>query len=326
MRTLVDAALSGERRAIARLISLVEDGGQVLRRLIPLIYPHTGQAHLIGVTGAPGSGKSTLVSQIALEYRRRGMSVGIVAVDPSSPFSGGAILGDRIRMGALSGDDGVFVRSMGSRGSLGGLAAGTTNVARVLDACGYERILVETVGAGQSEVEIADAAHTTLVIQGPGMGDDIQTMKAGILEIADILVVNKADLDGARRAVSQLEAMLMLGHRHEDDSFGYWQRPIVQTVATKGTGTAELVDAIENHATFLSETGRDRELGLDRAEDELVSILQNELLTDALERLGPADLREAVESVCAREVDPYTAAHTLLERLGVPALSHRGLG
>ena len=326
MNTLVGTALSGERRAIARLISLVEDGGEVLRQLIPLIHPHTGRAHLIGVTGSSGSGKSTLVSQVAQEYRRRGMSVGIVAVDPSSPFSGGAILGDRIRMSALSGDEGVFARSMGSRGSLGGLAAGTENVARVLDACGYRRILIETVGAGQNEVEIAGAAHTTLVIQVPGMGDDIQTMKAGILEIADVLVVNKADLDGARRAVRQLEAMLMLGGRSQDGSPPGWQPPIVQTVATEDTGTEELVDTIEDHAAFLRETGRDRELDLARAGDELLIILRDELLTDALERLGAEDLRETVDRVSAREVDPYTAARTLLDRLSVLADGRRDTG
>jgi len=208
MIALVNEALAGNRRAMARLMSLIEDDTPQAREATALIYPRTGNAHLIGVTGAPGSGKSTLVAQLAAEYRRRRVTVGIVAVDPTSPFSGGALLGDRIRMRALSGDAGVFIRSMASRGSLGGLARNTARVAQVLDACGYQRILIETVGAGQSEVDIARAAHTTLVIQVPGLGDDIQTLKAGILEIADILIVNKADLDGAARTVSSLEVML----------------------------------------------------------------------------------------------------------------------
>src|SRR4051795_1197732 len=210
-RGLVDRMLAGDRRALARAISIVEHGGADARTVLEKLYPHTGRAQIVGVTGPPGAGKSTLVNEIALELRRRQRSVAIVAVDPTSPFSGGAVLGDRIRMQPLGGDAGIFVRSMASRGRLGGIARATGDAICLLDAAGFEIVLVETVGAGQSEVEIAGAAQTTLVIEVPGMGDDVQSIKAGILEIADIFVVNKADREGADALISQLRAMLRLG-------------------------------------------------------------------------------------------------------------------
>ncbi len=233
---LVDRLLAGDRRAVARLISLVENGAPESREALAALFPHTGHAHIVGITGSPGSGKSTLVNQLAKVFRRQGATVGIVAVDPTSPFSGGAILGDRIRMQDLCGDPGVFIRSMATRGALGGLARATSDVVKVLDAFGKDVILVETVGVGQDEVDIAKAAHTTIVVEAPGMGDDIQAIKAGVMEIADILVVNKADREGAERTVAALEMMLDLnGH----PACG-WQTPVLKTVATQDEGIADL--------------------------------------------------------------------------------------
>ncbi|MBN1401090.1 MAG: methylmalonyl Co-A mutase-associated GTPase MeaB, partial [Anaerolineae bacterium] len=233
----IRAALSGDRRALARLISRMESDAAERAASMAALYRHTGQAHVIGVTGAPGSGKSTLVGQLAAAYRERGFSVAIVAVDPSSSATGGALLGDRIRMQHLSGDEGVFMRSMASRGELGGLARSTMDVASVLDACGYQRILIETVGAGQADIEVARWAHTTVLVQVPSMGDDIQALKAGILELADVLVVNKADLEGATRAVMLLENMLDLaGVGQPSAGAEAWRPPVLQTVATRDQG------------------------------------------------------------------------------------------
>ena len=319
MSGLVQAALFGRRRAMARVMSIIENDTAQAREVIAQIYPRTGRAHIIGVTGPPGSGKSTLVTRVTTEYRRRGLTVGIVAIDPSSPFSGGAILGDRIRMRTLSGDSGVFIRSMATRGSLGGLARSTANVVKVLDACGYQRVLIETVGAGQSEVDIASTAHTALVIQVPGMGDDIQTLKAGILEIADILVVNKADLDGADRTVATLRAMLALNQNYQvtDGSFA-WCPPIVQTVATatemgrQGEGITELVGAVEQHVTYLHQSGEIRQLERVRVSSELQAILQQDLLAKSLARIGREELEKMIDRVVARQVDPYAAIQELL--------------
>ena len=304
MQTLVKAALSGQRRAIARLISVVENGGQEAREIIARLYPHTGRAYVVGITGPPGSGKSTLVNQIAVEYRQRGMTVGIVAVDPSSPLSGGALLGDRIRMRSLGGDPGVFVRSMASRGSLGGLARSTTDVVRVLDACSFQRILLETVGAGQAEVDIARTAHTTAVVQVPGMGDDIQMLKAGILEVADLFIVNKADMEGADKVVAILEAMLNL--QQPEDMANAWRPPVVKTVAITGEGVSLAVDEIERHMAYLHRNNlgqRERE----RAVSELEAILRDDLLQAALARFGNR-YPSLVDRLINREIDPYSAA------------------
>lgn len=301
---------------MARLMTLIENDTPQAREATAALYPRTGRAHMIGVTGAPGSGKSTLAAQLAAEYRRRRLTVGIVAVDPTSPFSGGALLGDRIRMRALSGDAGVFIRSMASRGSLGGLARNTARVAQVLDACGYQRILIETVGAGQSEVDIARAAHTTLVIQVPGLGDDIQTLKAGILEIADILIVNKADLDGAARTVSSLEAMIeQASSAHPNAPAQLWRPMVLQTVASEGRGVAEAVDAIERHVAYLAQMGGWQGREQARVEDELQAILRDELMQRLLARVGREAYQRMIERIATRQLDPYAASAQLLDLL-----------
>ncbi|MDP9181685.1 MAG: methylmalonyl Co-A mutase-associated GTPase MeaB, partial [Actinomycetota bacterium] len=249
---LVARAEAGEARAVGRLISLVEDASPALREVMALLAPRAGHARVVGLTGSPGVGKSTSTSALVSAYRRRGMRVGVLAVDPSSPFSGGALLGDRVRMQEHATDAGVFIRSMASRGHLGGLSWATPQALRVLSAAGCDVVLVETVGVGQAEFEIASLADTTLVLLAPGMGDGIQAAKAGILEVADVFVVNKADREGADTVVRDLRSMLSLGDRRADAG---WQVPIVKTVASKGEGADELVDAIERHGSWLASTG-----------------------------------------------------------------------
>lgn len=304
---LIPRLRNGERRALARAITVVETGGAPARELLAAAYAYAGGAHVVGVTGPPGAGKSTLVTALAQEWRRRGVTVGIVAVDPTSPFTGGAVLGDRIRMQALGGDPGVFIRSMASRGRLGGLARATADAVALLDAAGFQVVLIETVGAGQGEVDIARAAHTTLVVEVPGMGDDVQSIKAGMLEIADVFVVNKADRDGADNVVRQLRAMLHLGEHRP----GMWEPPVLKAVAAQGEGSAAIVEAAGRHAEHLRSSGQAGERATAAAERELAAAVQ-EL---ALERLrGPA-WDALVARVAARERDPYGAAMELLEGL-----------
>ena len=308
---LVRRVLAGERRALARTISLVEDASPEGRDALAKLYPHTGRAHVVGVTGGGGSGKSTLTCALALQWRRRGRTVGIVAIDPTSPFTHGALLGDRIRMQELTRDPGVFLRSMATRGALGGLAAATADVVAVLDAFGKEIVIVETVGAGQDEVEIADTAHTAIVISVPGAGDDIQAIKAGILEIADILVVNKADLPGADLIARQLHIFLTL-NKNEG-----WQIPIIKTVAAKDEGVVELADGIEAHRTYLEESGRMEAARRHRARRQLLSLAQARLLDRVLAAAGANDtIDELVEAIARREVDPHTAAERLIQAAG----------
>ncbi|MCB0009636.1 MAG: methylmalonyl Co-A mutase-associated GTPase MeaB, partial [Anaerolineales bacterium] len=313
MDELIEGVRRGRRRAIARILTRVENDELAAREIIQQLHGGTGRSHIIGLTGPPGSGKSTLTTQIAGELRRRDKTVGIIAVDPSSPFSGGALLGDRIRMRDLSGDSGVFIRSLASRGQLGGLSAATRGMARVLDAAGFDAILIETVGAGQAEVDIAALAHTTLVIEAPGMGDDIQTSKAGILEIADLLVVNKADRPTARQTVQALQMMLDLGHRHNDNRAGAsWQVPVLSTVATTGEGVPALVDRIEAHFDYLQRSGRLQEREQERAARELEQLARQMLWRRILAEVPAATRETLTAAVANREMDPYSAAAELV--------------
>ena len=336
----IAGARQGNARAVARLITQVESSAASARAIVRALYPHTGQAHLVGITGPPGSGKSSLVNELAKAVRLGGRRVGIVAVDPSSPFTGGALLGDRVRMRDLSGDEGIFVRSMASRGSLGGLARSTSAVVKVLDAAGYDLILIETVGAGQAEVDITTAAHTTVVLEAPGMGDDVQSIKAGILEIADILVVNKADRPGASRAVKSLEMMLHLGlpampageddpthvdggHRNHGGAatsglpVAGWAVPVLQTVATTGAGIPELAAAIEQHRVHLQTTGGWAARERARSRGEIERLLRDRFI-DQLATAVPAEERDAlITAVVERRLDPYSAADRLFESAGI---------
>ena len=306
---LVARAEGGEARAVARLISLVEDASPSLREVMALLAPRAGHARVVGLTGSPGVGKSTSTSALVSAYRRRGMKVGVLAVDPSSPFSGGALLGDRVRMQEHATDNGVFIRSMASRGHLGGLSWATPQALRVLGAAGCDVVLVETVGVGQAEVEIASLADTTLVLLAPGMGDGIQAAKAGILEVADVFVVNKADRDGADTVVRDLRYMLSLGDRRADEG---WKVPIVKTIAAKGEGADDVVDAIEQHGQWLADTGRLQARREKRAADEVEGIALTSLRVDLRES---GELERLAKLVAAGELDPYAAADQLVAGL-----------
>lgn len=324
------AILNGDRLALARLLSKVENDSPEGRTALVELFPHTGKAHLIGVTGAPGTGKSSLVNQLALHYRKvDDKRVAIVAVDPSSPFTGGAVLGDRVRMRDLSGDPGVFIRSMASRGSLGGLAQATANMVQVFDAAGFDIIIVETVGAGQSEVDIARLAHTTLVVEAPGLGDDIQAIKAGILEIADILVINKADRPGVENAEKALKSMLELAHPTErvfkhhgtymsatvpkaNANLNIWIPPIQRTVSTEGKGIVELAGAIARHAEHLRQSGDWAARERARLEVELEALIRDALIHRFREDVPQAQYDEVLENVIQRRVSPWQAVNVLL--------------
>lgn len=298
---------AGDRRALARAITLVEEDGADAKGLLRQLYPDTGRAHLVGVTGPPGAGKSTLVNELAIELRRRERTVAIVAVDPSSPISGGAILGDRIRMQPLGGDPGIFMRSMATRGQLGGVARVTSGVVRVFDAAGFDVVLIETAGAGQAEVDIAYQAHTTIVVEVPGLGDDIQALKAGILEIADIFVVNKADRDGADRVKRQLKAMMQLAQLPEEG----WHVPILPTVAIRAEGIVAVIDAVEHHLAFLHASGQFVLRERARVQRELDRNVQALALARLREQVLSEQRDSHVEAVLSRSVDPYTAAELL---------------
>lgn len=310
--TLVEQAREGRPRAVARLITLVENAAPQLREAMAALAPYTGQAYTVGLTGSPGVGKSTSTSALVSAYRRLGKRVGVLAVDPSSPFSGGALLGDRVRMQEHATDPEVFIRSMATRGHLGGLSWAAPQALRVLDGAGCEVILVETVGVGQSEVEIAAQADTSVVLLAPGMGDGIQAAKAGILEIGDVFVVNKADRDGADATARELNHMLGLGEAREP---GDWRPPIVKTVAARGEGVDELVEALEKHRAWLAETGELAVRRRRRAADEIEAIALAALRARIGDLHGDRHLDALAERVAAGRLDPYGAADQLVSGL-----------
>ncbi|MCM3880795.1 MAG: methylmalonyl Co-A mutase-associated GTPase MeaB [Vicinamibacterales bacterium] len=309
MSDLSTLIVSGDPRGIARGISLVEDDANAGASLIGEIFSRTGRAFLVGITGAPGAGKSTLVDALVTRWRRANQTVGVIAVDPTSPFSGGAMLGDRVRMQAHAQDANVFIRSMATRGHLGGLARATADAALVLDAAGKDLIAIETVGVGQDEVEVVGTADVCVVVLVPGMGDDVQALKAGIMEIADIFVVNKADRDGTDRAVSEIEAVLGL-HPYTD---GEWRPPIIRTQATTGDGVDALIAAIatfREHAGALIEIKRRQ-----RIEAQLRAIVADRLMARVESMLGSVELQHVIDRIAAKETDPYHAAAGILEKV-----------
>jgi LAO/AO transport system kinase len=307
VREVVEGVLAGERRAVARAISMVEDGSEDLPGLIAGLYPKTGRAYTVGLTGSPGVGKSSLAAELVKAARAHDRTVSVLAIDPTSPFTGGALLGDRLRMQSSATDPGVFIRSMATRGHLGGLALAAPEAVRVLDAAGADLVLVETVGVGQAEVEVATAADTTLVVVAPGWGDAVQASKAGILEIADVFVVNKADRDGAAETVRDLEAMLHLGPAMD------WTPPVVRTSAQEGEGIEDLWEAIEGHRKHLEATGeldRRRRARILREVEEMASV---RLRDRVAARLEEGDLQALANDLVARNMDPYQAADMLVE-------------
>ncbi len=330
---LIDNLLRGDRLALARAISRVEDDAGEAARIVQAVFAHTGKAHLIGITGAPGTGKSTLVSALVESYRASGETVGVLAVDPTSPFSGGALLGDRVRMTSHSGDAGVFIRSMATRRGTGGLAKASADALLLLDAAGFDRVLVETVGAGQAEVEIASVADSVVVVEAPGLGDEVQAIKAGLLEIADIFAVNKADRKGAARTVAALEMMLETGgaaaqtiFHHgqrmeagaaasESDGEEGWSIPVLETVAVSGGGVAQLRDALERHRTWLDESGARVARESRRLDHMLQALVQAEMLARMERALSPSLRSDLVERMRRRKTDPYSAAADMVKKV-----------
>lgn len=309
IQSWVERIRAGEVRALARAISSIEDGGRESAALLKALFPYSGRARVVGITGAPGAGKSTLVDQLAREYRKQEHTVGIIAVDPTSPYTGGAILGDRIRMQAHHADPGIYIRSMATRGFLGGLARATNDVATVLDASGKDLVLIETVGVGQDEIDIVRLADITVVILVPGMGDDVQTIKAGIMEIADIFVINKSDREGAERVQREIRAMQGLAGRKDA-----WTPPIVKTVASEGKGVAELAAAIANFEKFLGEKELLLKKKISNWRERLVEMLRQSLLERLLrESLTENDLAHLAAEVAEHRRDPYSVVEEVVE-------------
>lgn len=311
-QSLVESIRSGNARALARAITSVENRTPESRELLKALFPHTGHARTIGLTGSPGAGKSTLVDQLAREYRKQQKTIGIVAVDPTSPYTGGAILGDRIRMGSHYADQGIYIRSMATRGSLGGLAATTSDVVSVIDASGRDVVLIETVGVGQDEVDIVKLAEVTVVILVPGMGDDVQTIKAGIMEIADVFVINKSDREGAERVEREIRAMQALAPRKDE-----WTPPIVKTVASEGTGVPELVTAIGSYQEFLATNNLSQEKIAHNWQERLIEMLRDALLQRLLrEELNEATVTRYASEIAERKRDPYSLVEEIVGKLG----------
>jgi LAO/AO transport system kinase len=319
MSSAAEKVLAGDVRTVARLIRDIDDRIPEVRQVLKELYSHTGRAYVIGITGAPGVGKSTLVDQMVSHLRKKGRTVGVLAVDPTSPFSGGAILGDRIRMQRHSLDEGVFIRSMATRGHFGGLTQSTRSAIDVLDAMGKNYIIVETVGVGQDEVDIVKSAHTTVILVIPGMGDDIQAIKAGILEVGDIFVINKADREGADKTSSELRQMIDMGHKKYEE--GKWKPPILKMEAVFDKGVVDLLEEIEKHRQYLTESspGVALEKKRVRVVEELAEMIKNRLFQEVLDRLSESgDFDRAVDSIVSGEMDPYTACDDLLfSRLGL---------
>jgi len=310
---------AGDTRAISRAITAIENSDARAEDLLRELFPFTGRAYLVGITGAPGTGKSTLVDKLAAHYRARGKTVGIIAVDPTSPYTGGAVLGDRIRMQRHATDSGIFIRSMATRGFFGGLARATADAALVLDAAGKQVVLIETVGVGQDEIDVVRLAECTLVLVVPGLGDDVQNMKAGLMEVADIFVLNKAEREGADRLEQQLQAMLELAPSlsHVNDGGHGWTPPIIRTTATEGKGIAELADAIETFHERRERSGEQRAKILEYWKQRLVLLLEGQLLGRALGGDGRRVLESLASEVAERRKNPYTAVRELLSRAGL---------
>ncbi|HHV52009.1 MAG TPA: methylmalonyl Co-A mutase-associated GTPase MeaB [Synergistaceae bacterium] len=309
MENTIKKALKGDPRAIARLISLVESESTFAHEIMKAIYPHTGKAHLIGVTGAPGAGKSTLVDKIISRYKELGKSVGIIAVDPSSPFSGGAILGDRLRMQQHALDPSVFIRSMGTRGSLGGLSRAAYEAALILDACGKDIVIIETAGVGQTEIDIVRIADTVILLLVPGMGDDVQIMKAGIMEIADIFVVNKADREGADKIVAEVNLMLDIAGERS------WRPPVLKAIAESGQGVDDIIRAVEEHRLYLQKSEEGKKRRSSRIRHEVEEILRRDIARIVEKQWKERSSNDLIEALASRRSDPYTEAGRLLEEI-----------
>jgi len=308
---IAQGVLKGDRRSIAKAITIIENSTPEAQELIATVFPHTGKAHIIGLTGAGGAGKSTLIEKIIREYRQKGKTVGVIAVDPTSPFTGGAFLGDRIRMQELSTDDGVYIRSMATRNYAGGVSRATKDAAKILDAAGKDIVIVETAGAGQSEVEIVNVAQTIVVMHAPGLGDEIQAIKAGIMEIADIFVINKADRENADKTATDIQAMLQMSNKKDG-----WTPPVLKTIALTGAGVPELIEKIEEHRYFLeTDTKRRENLLKTKAEAELIEAIRERIsktLINQLKREGKLD--KLLSEIVEKKTDPASAAEKLVRK------------